>query len=105
MLYIGFGDGGSGDDPNRQAQTHDLLFGKILRIDPNGTDHGVGGVGYGIPAGNLCGRSQLRARDLVAGPAQSLALLVRPLDRRPVDRVTSARARVRRSTAASRQQQ
>jgi glucose/arabinose dehydrogenase len=52
MLYIGFGDGGSGNDPNCAAQTRNLLFGKILRIDPHGMDHGVGGVGYGIPADN-----------------------------------------------------
>ena len=27
-----------------------MFFGKILRIDPHGTGHGVGGVGYGHPA-------------------------------------------------------
>lgn len=52
MLYIGFGDGGSGNDPGCRAQTRNLFFGKILRIDPSGTGHGVGGMGYGIPGGN-----------------------------------------------------
>ena len=33
MLYIGNGDGGAGDDPNRRGQALDSLLGKILRID------------------------------------------------------------------------
>ncbi|HTO49010.1 MAG TPA: PQQ-dependent sugar dehydrogenase [Burkholderiales bacterium] len=52
MLYIGFGDGGSANDPGCRAQTRNVFFGKILRIDPHGTGFGVGGVGYGIPADN-----------------------------------------------------
>jgi glucose/arabinose dehydrogenase len=32
-LYIGVGDGGSGDDPPNNAQNVDVLLGKILRID------------------------------------------------------------------------
>jgi glucose/arabinose dehydrogenase len=35
-LYIGNGDGGSGDDPNNHAQALDSLLGKILRIDVSG---------------------------------------------------------------------
>jgi uncharacterized repeat protein (TIGR01451 family) len=34
-LYIGTGDGGSGDDPPCNAQNNDTLLGRILRIDVN----------------------------------------------------------------------
>lgn len=34
MLYFGFGDGGAGGDPNRYAQAHDTLLGKLVRLDP-----------------------------------------------------------------------
>ncbi|KAB2638845.1 MAG: PQQ-dependent sugar dehydrogenase [Verrucomicrobia bacterium] len=46
MLYIGNGDGGSGNDPQNHGQTLDTLLGKMLRIDvsPN--------KGYKIPADN-----------------------------------------------------
>ena len=52
-LYIGTGDGGGGGDPleNGQDITGELL-GKVLRIDVNGTGHGVGGTGYDVPATN-----------------------------------------------------
>jgi len=45
-LYIGMGDGGSGNDPQARAQDKTTLLGKILRID---VDHGSP---YAIPAGN-----------------------------------------------------
>ena len=34
MLYIGTGDGGSADDPERNGQDLGSLLGKILRMDP-----------------------------------------------------------------------
>ena len=46
MIYIGMGDGGSADDPDRLAQDMSSLLGKILRINPS-----VAG-GYSIPNGN-----------------------------------------------------
>ena len=46
-LYIGFGDGGGA--PNPEAQDDKFLFGKMLRIDPNGT---TGSVPYAIPSTN-----------------------------------------------------
>jgi glucose/arabinose dehydrogenase len=48
-LYIGTGDGGGAEDPERNAQDPDSLLGKLLRIDPDGRDSGRP---YGIPPGN-----------------------------------------------------
>ena len=48
LLYIGTGDGGSADDPQRNAQDNSTLLGKILRIDPRAK----GGDPYRIPADN-----------------------------------------------------
>ncbi len=50
LLCIASGDGGSGNDPDNNAQNRNLLLGKILRID---VDRPSGGRAYGIPAGNL----------------------------------------------------
>lgn len=49
-LYIGMGDGGSGNDPTNQAQDMTSLLGKMLRIDVAvpATDP----VGYRVPPGN-----------------------------------------------------
>ena len=38
VLYIGLGDGGSGNDPDDQAQNMSKLLGKMLRIDVNVPD-------------------------------------------------------------------
>lgn len=69
-LYIGMGDGGSGEDPLDRAQSLNQLLGKMLRIDvsgekvsPNGVITTCGLVGnYAIPPdnpfvsdGNSCG--------------------------------------------------
>jgi glucose/arabinose dehydrogenase len=51
FLYIGTGDGGSANDPERRALDTSSLLGKILRIDPNNID-GMGNEGYSIPADN-----------------------------------------------------
>jgi glucose/arabinose dehydrogenase len=51
FLYIGTGDGGSANDPERRALDTSSLLGKILRIDPNNID-GVGNEGYTIPSDN-----------------------------------------------------
>ncbi len=45
-LYIGVGDGGSGNDPPNNAQTLSVLLGKLLRIDVSGAS------GYTVPASN-----------------------------------------------------
>ena len=49
-LYVGSADGGSGGDPMNLSQNLASVFGKILRIDPLGTNSKNGK--YGIPAGN-----------------------------------------------------
>lgn len=49
MLYLAFGDGGGGGDPQDRAQDLTSLFGKILRID---VDARTGTREYGIPADN-----------------------------------------------------
>jgi hypothetical protein len=50
LLYMGLADGGSGGDPFGHAQNLNIAFGKILRIDPLGTNSANGK--YGIPAAN-----------------------------------------------------
>ncbi|HVG19255.1 MAG TPA: PQQ-dependent sugar dehydrogenase [Blastocatellia bacterium] len=49
FLYIGMGDGGSGNDPGNRAQNTNELLGKILRID---VDHREGSQPYSSPASN-----------------------------------------------------
>ncbi|QDT32716.1 family 16 glycoside hydrolase [Thalassoglobus polymorphus] len=48
-LYIGLGDGGSGNDPYDNAQNLSSLLGSILRIDVNAKQDGKN---YSIPADN-----------------------------------------------------
>jgi glucose/arabinose dehydrogenase len=49
-LYIGLGDGGSGDDPDHRSQNPRELLGKMLRIDVNVPD--TDGAGYRVPPDN-----------------------------------------------------
>ncbi|HEC60847.1 MAG TPA: glucose dehydrogenase, partial [bacterium] len=58
-LYIPLGDGGSGGDPNNNAQSLGVLLGKIIRIDvdakPGGSlpeCQGLGSGNYTIPSSN-----------------------------------------------------
>jgi len=48
-LYIGMGDGGSGNDPVNSGQTGTTLLGKMLRIDVDGSENGNN---YAIPDDN-----------------------------------------------------
>ena len=50
MLYVGVADGGSGGDPMDLGQNLGVVFGKILRIQPLGSNSRNGR--YGIPADN-----------------------------------------------------
>ena len=56
LLYIPLGDGGSGGDPQNNAQTLTTLLGKLLRIDVDRGDP------YAVPSNNpFVGRSDARA--------------------------------------------
>ncbi len=48
-LYIAMGDGGSGGDPDGNAQNLENLLGAILRVDVNNTETGLN---YAIPSDN-----------------------------------------------------
>ena len=50
LLYVGVADGGNGGDPYKHAQDLSRAFGKILRIDPLGSNSANGQ--YGIPSTN-----------------------------------------------------
>ena len=50
FLYIGLGDGGSGNDPDHRAQNPSSLLGKILRIDADVPD--THPDGYVVPPSN-----------------------------------------------------
>ena len=50
LLYMGAADGGSGGDPLNLAQNLGSAFGKILRLDPLGSNSANGE--YGIPTAN-----------------------------------------------------
>lgn len=50
LLYVGLADGGSGGDPMKVSQNMGNMFGKIMRIDPLGSNSTNGK--YGIPVSN-----------------------------------------------------
>ena len=77
FLYIGTGDGGSGNDPAHRAQNLSELLGKMLRIDVGVADDHP--TGYQIPAGNpfVSATAGARPEILEHRPSQSLALLLR----------------------------
>ena len=79
FLYWGMGDGGGGGDPEGTGQNPDDLLGSILRIDPDGGDP------YACPS-TTRSPGWRRARGVGLWLAQPVAVLVRPVDRRPVDR-------------------
>jgi glucose/arabinose dehydrogenase/cytochrome c553 len=51
MLYVGVGDGGSGNDPNNRAVNLDQYLGKILRLDVNDSSTTDGDGAY-VPDDN-----------------------------------------------------
>lgn len=59
-LYIGLGDGGSGDDPQHLAQRPSSLLGKMLRIDVNVAE--THPAGYVVPGDNPFVASGIGAR-------------------------------------------
>jgi glucose/arabinose dehydrogenase len=60
MLYIGFGDGGGGGDPDRNGQRLSARLGKLLRIDPRP------GGGYRVPRDNPFARRAGTAPEVFA---------------------------------------
>src|SRR5262245_3574490 len=65
FLYIGMGDGGSGNDPGNRAQNNNELLGKMLRIDVNTN----GSAPYVSPPtnpffGSIPGRDEIYATGL-----------------------------------------
>src|SRR5215471_8957340 len=50
FLYVGVGDGGSGNDPNHNAQNLGRLLGKLLRIDVSVPDSNA--KGFAVPFDN-----------------------------------------------------
>jgi glucose/arabinose dehydrogenase len=54
-LYVGFGDGGSGDDPGGRAQNPVELLGKMLRLDVSVGDDDP--EGFDVPASNPFART------------------------------------------------
>jgi glucose/arabinose dehydrogenase len=53
LLYVGLGDGGNGGDPPNNAQNLNVLYGKMLRIDPRTDAFPADPLrDYAIPAGN-----------------------------------------------------
>ena len=60
FLYAGLGDGGSGGDPQDNAQNTRTLLGKMLRIDVSA------GTGYSIPAAQSVRRQRAAARQVPA---------------------------------------
>ncbi|HEY7467668.1 MAG TPA: PQQ-dependent sugar dehydrogenase [Dehalococcoidia bacterium] len=55
FLYVGLGDGGSANDPQRNGQNLNTLLGKLLRIDMSGES------AYKVPADNpFAGRQDMR---------------------------------------------
>ena len=64
-LYVSLGDGGSGGDPGNRAQNMNEMLGKILRIDVDRTDPGLG---YAIPPDNpFVGQSGARGEIWAVG--------------------------------------
>ena len=60
FLYLGLGDGGSGGDPNGNAQNTSKLLGKILRLDVDGADP------YAIPPTNPFADGVAGAKEIYA---------------------------------------
>ena len=84
-LYIALGDGGGAGDPYGTGQDRGSLLGKLLRIDPLDPDGGGRRPLLRPLLEPARGQGRPR-RDLGLGPAQSVALLLRPSHGRPVDR-------------------
>ena len=94
MLYAAFGDGGSGGDPDENAQNLGRILGKMVRLDPR---HGGG---YDIPPDNpFRGRAGARGEIYAYGLRNPYRF---SFDRAPAASrsATSGRTPSRRSTGS-----
>ena len=88
LLYLGLGDGGgagdrgSGHAPGGNGQSLDTCSARSCAS----TRGRRAGRAYTVPADNPVRRIERAARDLRLRAAQPVAVLVRPRDRRPLDR-------------------
>ena len=77
-LYLGLGDGGSGNDPHRNGQNLNTFLGKVLRIN---VDRKESGLKYAIPRDNpFADRGEGVKGNLGLWRAKYLAAVVRPAD-------------------------
>ena len=103
-LYIGLGDGGSGNDPDHRAQNPQELLGKMLRIDVNVPD--THAIGYQVPPDNpFVGGRPVAARPEIWASACAIRGATASTIRRAAaparsSSATSARARGKRSTTS-----
>ncbi len=77
-LYLSIGDGGVAGDPNETGQDYTDLIGSVLRI------HVTGQQTYSIPPDNPFVGGGRRRQALGVWPAKSMALQLRPRERRPL---------------------
>ena len=85
FLYWAMGDGGGAGDPRGSGQNPKDLLGDILRIDPAHAGHRRPSL-CDPARQSLRRRRQRRARGLAVRAAQPVAVLLRPVHPRPVDR-------------------
>ena len=82
-LYVALGDGGSGGDPHGNGQKLSTMLGKILRIDVGA----AGATAYTVPPDNpFVSTSGAEPAIFALRAPEPVALLVRPRNRRPLDR-------------------
>jgi glucose/arabinose dehydrogenase len=63
-LYAATGDGGSSGDPRENAQSKTVLLGKLLRINPEGPDHGDYSTPNSNPFDGRAGKDEIYAMGL-----------------------------------------
>ncbi len=98
LLYLGVGDGGGRWDPLNLSQNLGRVFGKVLRIDPLGTNSANGR--YGVPADNPFALDSyalaeiwaygLRNPENLAWDARTGALLVADIGQLTVEEISVA---------------
>ena len=100
MLYVGYGDGGSADDPNDNGQNTSNFFGAMLRLDVDDAQSLCDSAGQSLRRQSAvragCGTVAVPG-DLRLRPAQPVALELRSRAPASCGSATSARTPGRRS--------